>query len=79
MKYKELLERLQQLNEVQLDQDVVFCSEEVSYKINTLEVLEKALYYDSENPEDGCFELELGQDNSELEIAYDFGYPLLTD
>lgn len=41
--------------------------------------IEKPLYYDPEEPDDGCFELDLGNNPDDCELAYDYGYPLLTD
>ena len=79
MKYKELLKKLQELSPAQLELDVIFCPEDRAWRISKLDIIEKPLYYDSENPEDGCFELELGQDSDEYDLAYESGYPLLTD
>lgn len=79
MKYKELLEQLQKLSPSQLELDVIFCPEERAWRVSKLDIIQKPLYYDPEEIEDGCFELDLGQDPDDYELAYDYGYPLLTD
>lgn len=79
MKYRELLEQLKNLTDVQLDKDVVFCPEDRAWRISKLDIIEKPLYYDPEDPDKGCFELDLGEDSDDYELAYEFGYPLLTD
>lgn len=79
MKYKELLEQLKKLSDQQLECDVVFCSEEISKKISRLDTSNPPLYYDPEYPEDGCFELNEGQNADELKLAYKSDYPMLVD
>lgn len=78
MTYKELLEKLQQLDVVQLCKEVVYIPEEgEGFRINDLEILEEPLYCNPEEPEDGCFPLPIGDDPELYELAYPAGYPLL--
>lgn len=80
MKYKELLEKLKDLTEQQLEQDVIFCPEdEKAYRISSAEVLSKPLYYDNEDIDAGCFELDLGEDSDNYELAYPIGTVLLSE